>query len=202
MSLHRPFPNNPCVQLPDVCQNLQNKELSDDPEPALALQGISWVVRKAVGFATVSLSVKQYVGPPSPPSTSEEEVTHVDIEQTATAGLKGSTENRCLDFVFRDHTDWMFGHVKGQSKWMGPEDIADEFLKHGWEEGDAEKTGPGGKTHLYSHVESQDSNWTATQIWGFQLVAGERRYCRNILVKKEDERVTIRLVYDFVGEEE
>jgi hypothetical protein len=56
----------------------------------LALQGIGWFIRKAIGLATVSLEVKQYEGPPSEDSPADApHVTHVDIEQTATGGLKG-----------------------------------------------------------------------------------------------------------------
>ncbi|KAI8266167.1 hypothetical protein K4K58_010303 [Colletotrichum sp. SAR11_239] len=178
---------------------VMNKTLSDSPEPALALQGISWMVRKAVGMATVTLHVKQYSAPPSPPGSGTEPVTHIDIDQFATAGLKGTTENRCLDMEWREHSDWMFGSVRGQSKWMSAEEIEDEFLKKGpWLEGEAEATGPDGKSHIYSHVESIDNGWTATQIWGFQIIDGQRRYARNVLVQKGGKRVEIRLVYDWL----
>jgi hypothetical protein len=158
---------------------------------------VSWLVRKAVGLASLTLEISQYEGPPSPPSTSTTPCTHIDIVQTATAGLKGTVEKRCLDFEFRDHTDWMFGHVRGQSKWMTLDEITEPYLKEGWEDGESEKTGPGGTSHVYSHVDSVDSDWTATQTWGFQMVDGERRYCRNVIVVKGEERATIRLVYDF-----
>ncbi|KAF9879774.1 hypothetical protein CkaCkLH20_02585 [Colletotrichum karsti] len=177
---------------------VMNKTLSDSPEPALTLQGIGWMTRKAVGLATVTLTVKQYSASPSPPGTGTEPVTHIDIDQTATGGLKGTSENRCLDMEWREHSDWMFGSVRGQSRWMAPADIEDEFLKKGWLEGDAEATGPDGKSHIYSHVESIDNGWTASQVWGFQTINGERRYARNVLVQKGGKRVEIRLVYDYL----
>ncbi|KAL0938743.1 uncharacterized protein CTRU02_205353 [Colletotrichum truncatum] len=177
---------------------VMNKTLSDSPEPALALQGIGWMIRKAVGLATVTLIVKQYSAPPSPPGTGEQPVTHIDIDQIATGGLKGTSEKRCLDMEWREHSDWMFGSVRGQSKWMSPEEIEDEFLKTNWLEGEAEATGPDGKSHMYSHVESIDNGWTASQIWGFQTIKGERRYARNVLVQKDGKRVEIRLVYDWL----
>ncbi|KAK2054048.1 hypothetical protein LY76DRAFT_597331 [Colletotrichum caudatum] len=176
-----------------------NKTLSDSPEPALSLQGIGWMTRKAIGLATVTLTVKQYTAPPSPPGQGTEPVTHIDVDQVATGGLKGTSEERCLDFEFREHSDWMFGTVRGQSKWMSLDEIEDEFLKKGWLEGEAETTGPGGKGHIYSHVESIDNGWTATQVWGFQTINGERRHARNILVQKGDKRVEIRLVYDWLA---
>ena len=55
----------------------QSKTLSDPTDAVLALQGVGWLKRKAINLATVTLSIKQYVD--------ESGVTHVDIDQTATA---------------------------------------------------------------------------------------------------------------------
>ena len=171
----------------------QNKSLSDSTDPALALQGIGWLTRKAVGLATITLVVKQYEGPPSPPAeASAPPATHIEIDQIATGGLKGTSEKRCLDSTFREHSDWMFDTVKGRSAWVTPAEVEDAFLLKGWEPGSAE--------HVLSYVESIGNGWTATQIWGFQVVDGERRYCRNIVVAKGSERVEMRLVYDYLAE--
>ncbi|KAK2005091.1 hypothetical protein LX36DRAFT_2560 [Colletotrichum falcatum] len=178
---------------------VMNKTLSDSPEPALSLQGIGWMTRKAIGLATVTLTVKQYTAPASPPAQGTEPVTHIDIDQVATGGLKGTSEERCLDSEFREHSDWMFGSVRGQSMWMSLDEIEDEFLKKGWLGGEAEAVGPAGKGYIYSHVESIDNGWTATQVWGFQTIDGERRHARNILVQKGGKRVEIRLVYDWLA---
>jgi hypothetical protein len=171
--------------------------LSDSPEPALALQGVSWLTRKAVALAGVTLQVREYEGPPTPPNDAQQPVTHIEIEQSVTGGLTGTSEKRCLDFRLRDHTDWLFGHVRGRSRWITAADISDDFLKNGWLEDGGEKCGPAGETHILSHVESADNGWTATQIWGFQTVDGARRYCRNIVVAKGDEKIEFRLVYDY-----
>jgi len=179
---------------------MQNKTQSTSVEPGLALQGVGWVTRKAVSMATLTLHVKQYNAPPSPPADpSSAEVTHIEIEQTGTGGLKGSTEKRCLDYTFREHSDWLFGSVRGQSRWIAPGEIHDAYLKGEglWLEGDAEAGGPNGETHVLSHVESVDNGWTATQIWGFQLVDGERKHVRHIVIAKGSDRVQLKLVYDF-----
>ncbi|KAL2148149.1 hypothetical protein VTH82DRAFT_8736 [Thermothelomyces myriococcoides] len=178
---------------------IMNKTLSSNIEPGLALQGVGWVTRKAVSMATLTLTVKQFVAPPSPPSDpANPPVTHIEIEQTGTGGIKGSTEKRCLDDTFRDHSDWLFGHVRGKSYFLKPEDISDEFLRSGWLEGDDEKKGPNGETHIISYVESYDNGWTATQIWGFKIIEGVRRYVRNVVIAKDSERVELQLVYDWV----
>ena len=178
----------------------QNKSQSGNIEPALALQGIGWVTRKAVSLATMTLNIKQFSAPPSPPADpSGAAVAHIEIEQTGTGGIKGTTEKRCLDFEFREHTDYLFGHVKGQSKWVAAAEVTDEFLAGGWLEGEEEAKGPNGESHVLNHVESYDNGWTATQVWGFKLVEGVRKYVRNVVIAKGAERVEIQLVYDFVA---
>ncbi|KAK4086658.1 LCCL domain-containing protein [Purpureocillium lilacinum] len=169
-----------------------NKELSDSAEPGLSIQGIGYLVRKGVGLATITIDVNQYEAPPKAPSTADGTFTHIDIEQSA-SGLSSTKEARCLDDLPRDHSDWLFGNVKGQSSWVSVDDITDEYLKKGWlSEGD-------GKTLIRSHVVSQDNGWTATQIWGFQDINGERRYCRNIVIAKGDQRAEFRFVYNYEG---
>ncbi|KAK4464142.1 hypothetical protein QBC42DRAFT_263987 [Cladorrhinum samala] len=179
---------------------VMNKTISSPVEPGLALQGIGWMTRKMVSLATVTLEIKQFTAPPSPPAEpSATPVTHVEIEQTGTGGMKGTTEKRCADNEFRDHSDWLFGHVKGQSRWIRTEDISDEFLKSGWLEGEEEKTGPNGESHFLSHVESYDAGWTATQVWGFKTdKEGKRRYARNVVIAKGAERVELQLWYDYI----
>jgi hypothetical protein len=136
----------------------------------------------------VTLHVKQYTAPPAPPSTATEPATHIDIEQVA-SGLSSTHEARCLDNAWREHSDWLFGSVRGRSWFAKLAEIEDDFLKKGWEEGTEEV--------VVSYVESVGNGWTATQVWGFQVVDGVRRYCRNIVVAKGSERVEMRLVYDY-----
>lgn len=152
----------------------QNKSLSDSPDAGLALQGIGWLTRKAIGLATVTLHIKEY--------EDDAKVTHCDISQTATGGVKGTTENRTFDNEWRDHSDWLFGKVKGRTQWISsPSD--DAFLNSNWEEGS--------KEWVYGYVESYDNGWTAAQTWGFQIVNGERRYARNIVIAKVSLDLTI-----------
>ncbi|KAF7548159.1 hypothetical protein G7046_g8771 [Stylonectria norvegica] len=171
---------------------VMNKSLSSSVEPALSLQGISYLIRKPVSYATITLDVTQYQAPPKAPNTSTDLVTHIDITQSA-SGLTSTQENRCLDDTFREHTDWLFGAVKGRTVWVRLADVEDAFLKRDWlTEGEPDE-------FVLSHVESQSNGWTATQIWGFQLVGGERKYVRHVLVVKGDKRVESKFVYDFVS---
>ena len=50
-----------------------------------------------------------------------------------------------------------------------------------------------------SWVESTDKGWTAEQIWGFEMVDGERRYTRRVVVAKGKTAILGWLVYDYVS---
>lgn len=133
----------------------------------------------------MTLNVKEY-------EDAESKLTKIDITQTATGGLKGTSEHRTLDNEYREHSDWLFGKVKARSQWIvSPADLPDDdFLKKGWEDGTTE--------WVYGYVESLDNGWTAAQTWGFSIVNGDRRHTRNVVIAKGKERVEIRLVYDYV----
>ncbi|CAL3964032.1 unnamed protein product [Diplocarpon coronariae] len=170
-------------------QWVMNKTLSDDTDAILALQGIGWLTRKAIGLATVTLHAKQYVDDSS--------ITHVDIEQTATGGMKGTTELRILDWTERLHNDHVFGNVCGKNRWSSFQEIDDAFLKDGWLEGEEEVAGPNGEKHIESWVKNEDKGWTAQQIWGFAIIDGKRYYARRVVVQKGDKTLKARLVYNW-----
>lgn len=182
----------------------QNKTVSDPFDGVLSLQGIGWLTRKALGAATVTQSLRQS------PTTGEDgqPTTHVTIVQTITGGLKGSTEERTLDWHYRGHTDWLFGTLQGRSRYntlariredskgqnASEEDV--KFVTEGWlketEEGDV----------LESFVENEGNKWTGWQIWGFADIGGERKFTRRFVIKRtdKDEVVRVRLIYDYAGE--
>ncbi|MCJ1306413.1 hypothetical protein MMC25_000055 [Agyrium rufum] len=174
-----------------------NKGLSGDFDSILAMQGVSWFVRRAISFATVTLSVKQYVNnDPSP------DVTHIDITQTATGGIKGTTELRILDWTARDHKDGIFGEVHARSRWVTPEQLRELHGGSESEKEDAEYLGEGwldedGAERVLSWAESVGGGWTVEQVWGFQEVDGKRYYARNVNCRKGEEVKRARLVYDF-----
>lgn len=203
----------------------QNKSLSDNIDPILTLQGISWFKRKAISFATVTLHVKQY----TPPSSSSTEPTHIDISQTVTGGMEGTKEERVLDWSERGHTDHLFGKLKGQSRWVSTSGITtsagdgtktdppsvtaqayvareeeNSYLSEGWEEGEAETGGPGGERHIESFVANEEVRWTARQIWGFAVVDGKRYYVRRVVVRRigGEECLMWRGVYNWQGRED
>jgi len=187
----------PEIKLSDLSGDwVMNKTLSDDTDAVLALQGIGWLTRRAISWATVTLHVKQYLDTENPPQT------HIDIDQTVTGGIKGTTELRTLDWVERSHTDHMFGTLVGQSAWLSlssplASDL-DEYLKDGWLM-DGEESGPEGERLILAVATNKERGWEAKQIWGFAIVDGKRFYTRRVVVTKGEETLKVRLVYDWQG---
>ncbi|KAI4149087.1 MAG: hypothetical protein LQ340_004792, partial [Diploschistes diacapsis] len=153
----------------------QDKTLSDDFDPILALQGMGWLTRKAIGLATVTQSIKHYSSSPSPSSSAGAKGTvHIDTEQTVTGGISASPEYRVLDWQERPHSDRIFGELVGRSRYVDPRALPDaelgadkDWLAGGWDE-EGEK--------VESLVENRAAGWTAVQIWGFAVVEGKRRH--------------------------
>ncbi|KAF1975217.1 hypothetical protein BU23DRAFT_503777 [Bimuria novae-zelandiae CBS 107.79] len=187
---------------------LMNKTHSDATDPVLALQGIGWLTRKAVGVASVTLHIKMYTKT-SEDNPSAGEVINVDIDQFASGGIKGTAEYRALDWTYRPHSDWLFGELKGRSRFttldavrkeaaeMGGVTEQDaEWLTEGW----LEETRTG--EVIESFVDNEGKGWTGWQIWGFAEINGERWYVRRMAIrrKNEDKAVRVKLCYEWVGE--
>lgn len=180
----------PTVTLKDLTGAwVMNKTLSDDTDAVLALQGIGWLTRRAISWATITLHVKQYFD--------DKGITHIDIDQTVSGGINGTTELRELDWMEREHSDHLFGKLKGKSRWVELDnaEITDPFLKDGWEDGTP--AGPNGEKFIQAWVVSEEKGWTADQIWGFAVVDGARYYVRRVVVQKGDTVLKVRLVYDW-----
>ncbi|CAH0051961.1 unnamed protein product [Clonostachys solani] len=166
-----------------------NKQLSDNPEPVLQLQGIGFLTRKAIGVASISIEINQYNDTPTPPSTFTDPATFLSVSQSA-SGLKGTSELRVLDDEIRDHTDWLFGSLKCHSRWVNVDEIIEnDWLKHDWEEGER---------LVRTHVKNHKNGWEAIQICGFEVINSERRYCSRTFITKGDQSATCRLVYNYV----
>ncbi|KAF2636364.1 hypothetical protein P280DRAFT_409685 [Massarina eburnea CBS 473.64] len=183
---------------------LMNRKLSDPSDPILTLQGISWFTRKAVNLATVTQHTKQYT------ADEQDGVPHIDVDQTATGGIKGTSEHRTLDWTPRLHSDWLFGDLMGQSRFNTIKSILEEskekgesaeadvkYLTEGWLpeslDGDV----------FEGFVDNEKSHWTAWAIWGFADIEGERRLVRKFAFNRKDkaEKLHSRLVYEWLGEE-
>ncbi|RHZ68484.1 uncharacterized protein CDV56_108303 [Aspergillus thermomutatus] len=200
------------------------KNISDPTDPVLTLQGVSWVTRKAISYATVTLIVKEY------PDSEDAKLVHIDIDQVLTGGLKGTSEKRQTDWLEREHNDHIFGKIMGRSRllrgskgddgkvrpavdintkiddpkvkqFLRGEILADGSPCEGFlVDNEGEEYGEGECLFLQSFVVNQDSGygWTAEQIWGFETINGQRYHTRRVVVAKDGEFKMARLVYIFV----
>ncbi|KAF1922419.1 uncharacterized protein M421DRAFT_10571 [Didymella exigua CBS 183.55] len=165
-----------------------NKACSDDFSKVLALQGVNLLVRKAATAASIHIAISQ----PSP--------NEIKMAQSVTAGkIPGTSEEYTLDWEWRSNEDSFFGKVEGRSRWVSVE----EGRKSGivgqaegeWIEGDSE-----GRL-IQAEGKKQDGEWEAAHLWGFEVVDGERRHTRRVLIKNnKGEELRVRMVYDYVGE--
>ncbi|CAP97570.1 hypothetical protein E8E15_009673 [Penicillium rubens] len=191
---------------------------SNPTDPILTLQGMGWVMRKALSYATVTIYVKQYADSENPA------LIHIDAQQVITGGIQGTKEERKLDWEVREHVDHIFGKLQGRSrhiagaksedgavrpvieiqtkvgspeedakvqKFLTGETLIDGSKSEGFlaEEGEA--------VFLQSFVKNTESGWTAEQVWGFETVEGERRHTRRVVVTKDGKVASARLVYAF-----
>ncbi|XPT00384.1 hypothetical protein M3J09_009538 [Ascochyta lentis] len=164
-----------------------NKSCSDDFSKVLALQGINMLVRKAATAASVHLTIRQ------------PDAQHINMAQSVTAGkIPGTTEEYTLDWEWRSNEDSFFGTVEGRSRWVS----VDEGRQSGivgaeggdWMEGDSEAK------LIQAEGKKPDGEWEAAHLWGFEVVDGERRHTRRVLVKNDKgEELRVRMVYDFVS---
>ena len=143
---------------------------------------MSWITRTAIGVATITLHVKQY---------KEADITHIDISQTLTGGISGTSEKRTLSWEVNDHTDHIFGHVNGQTRFFRAAEVdgktrpdldmqtkigkdsddqlalrflRGEILSDGSECEGFLVDGENGDYFVQSWVKSIDNGWTAEQV--------------------------------------
>ncbi|KAF2009632.1 hypothetical protein BU24DRAFT_497220 [Aaosphaeria arxii CBS 175.79] len=188
-----------------------NKKLSGSTDPLLSLQGVNWVIRKAIGVTTITLDVSSYV---------QDDVLRIDIEQTSSSGMSGTTEKRVLDWSPQPQEDHIFGKctvrtrlVEGiqqdgktipaleQQTPVSNEKVA-SFLK-GLSLADGPSDGYlAGEEDIFVHffVRHLEKDWTAEQIWGFEMIDDDRHWVRRVVVANvEGDFHEARLVYDFLG---
>lgn len=162
-----------------------NKSLSADVSSILALQGTSKLICKAIGSASVTLTISQ---------PSDKEYT---VKQTATAAaIPGTTEQYILDNEWRTNKDPFFGEVKGRSRWINLDEAnAIEGIEAEFEDSD------NGKLILAEggHV---NGSWEALRVWHFESLDGARRWIQGVKVwNKDGEEVKGKMVYDFLGDD-
>jgi len=120
----------------------------------LRLQGISWLTRKAIALATVTLGVRHY--------KDDNNVEHIDAKPKITGGIPGKPENRTLDWTLREDNDGLFGPMLGKFRRVQLDEIDNEFLRNGW----LPDTMEHGAINLYAESDTPKSNktWIVHQV--------------------------------------
>ena len=160
-----------------------NKSLSVDVASILALQGTSLLIRKAIGSASVTLTISQL------------KENEYSIKQTATAAaIPGTTEQYVLDDEWRTNHDPFFGNVKGRSRWISIDEASKKLeTETKWEDSDDGKL-------ILAEGGQEDGGWQAFRIWGFKVIEGQRKYVQAVHVwNSKGEELEGDMVYDFIG---
>ncbi|OCK73156.1 hypothetical protein K432DRAFT_430726 [Lepidopterella palustris CBS 459.81] len=166
-----------------------NRHLSNDAAPLLALEGVGWLIRKAIGIATITMHIYQAPDPPT-----------ITCQQHVTGGIKGTTEVRVLDWKYAPRTDYVFGDVSARTRLIKLDEVAAEgefdaedvaFLKEGM--------GDGADLVLETVTESAARGWVERQTWAVTELDGERRYVRRMIARKKKEVQRVVMVFDWAG---
>nr|KMM65927.1 LOW QUALITY PROTEIN: hypothetical protein CPAG_02268 [Coccidioides posadasii RMSCC 3488] len=188
-----------------------DKTVSNDADPILSLQGISWLTRKAIGIATITLHIKEYkdddehlisVAFPAPPSTATSTKTRTNdpdnifsTDNNRLVRTAAGADGKILPAV---EVQTKAGNEKDQeavARFLSGEILADGSATEGFVAGEGEDY------WVHSWVESVNDGWTAEQIWGFENINGVRKYTRRVVAEKKGKVIRARLVYDFLGRE-
>ena len=84
-----------------------SKTLSDSSQAVLKMQNVAFIIRQAVQYSTVTVTLKQY--------TDAQGRVHLDQEQVSTGGIKNN-EERVLDGNEENKENKIWGKVKGRSR--------------------------------------------------------------------------------------
>ncbi|KAE8140880.1 hypothetical protein BDV38DRAFT_279857 [Aspergillus pseudotamarii] len=196
-----------------------NRSLTGETDHILKLQGIPWLLRKALAVVTVHINITTY-------ETNESEtgkpITNIDCNQTTSGRLAGTTEKRRLTWENKEHEDYFFGKVQGRSEFVhGAPDkgghVRPEFeLQIDVDDAQEIKRFLRGETHIdsrdgagflceesngawvHTFERSVSSGWASEQIWGFELIDNKRYFTRRAAVVDAGGRcLCVRLVLDY-----
>ena len=86
-------------------------------------------------------------------------VTTITIHNMASGGIKGTTETRVVDGDSREHTDYIWGHVKGLCRFMPTGDTTtDDKLSGDW----SEETREG--ECIVDETSAVDGSWSSVMV--------------------------------------
>ena len=125
---------------------LQNKDLSDSMDEILKLQGVSWAMRKAAGFASITVTITH---------TTEGGVEKMHLKQE---GPNTTEELWVLDWTEKENDHKLFGKVAMKMRRAKLEEMQDGFHKDGLKGGAQEH----GVVNVYT--KGLKTSWTNNAV--------------------------------------
>ncbi|THU93591.1 hypothetical protein K435DRAFT_669960, partial [Dendrothele bispora CBS 962.96] len=177
---------------------VMNKTLSNLPmDEILSLQGVSWIKRKAISAAGSPTIVLNHIK-----DSNERIEINTSLPGVSSAQNKDKAETRKLDWVETKIETPLFGvdmikfrRVSNNKEEWDKLDV-DQSLKTGWTEDRLENGVI--QTEMRSDKASGGKGWTNVQIWGFEIINGERRHTRHVqFTGPGGEFIKGKLVYDY-----
>ncbi|KAJ5683572.1 hypothetical protein N7462_006737 [Penicillium macrosclerotiorum] len=182
-----------------------NRTLSDDPDKIFALQGVPWVVRQILRYASLSLHISQAVRFPDGTTTVINEnnsdieypidsIMTLHIKQTVYPGGFNSEGSYPVNGTSQDLSLPIFGEVMMKLRYVNTSSVPDEKLRSLLSQGSPSKMAIDELAH------NSSKGWQAQVWWGFEWVGDTRYFTRNATVtrNKDGQTVTSRMVYDFL----
>ncbi|KAK4157707.1 hypothetical protein C8A00DRAFT_29391 [Chaetomidium leptoderma] len=165
-----------------------NRSLSESMEQSFALQGVPWIARKVINIADIEL---QYARMPQEDASA---ATTLSFKQTIRPGGFDSKNDYIVDGEKRSATVPIFGPVNMHCRFAGHGEVPTEFTL-----GSELVVSEDDHAALVEVLNSDINGWTATTLWGFEMVNGERRFCKYNTTIKGEKRATAKMVYDYLG---
>lgn len=104
---------------------LQNKSLSDSPDDMLSAQGVGWIKRKAMGAASITVTITH--------SKNNAGVDTLSLVQVVSGGDPAEPEEKTLDWEEKTKEIKLFGGpCVTRSKRVSLDEVQESYLKEGW----------------------------------------------------------------------
>lgn len=164
---------------------LLNRSLSDSTEASFALQGIPWIVRKIINFASLEL---QYVQLPPPPGST---AARFGFKQTVSPGGFNTSNEYIFDGQKRVDTVPIFGEISARCRYIRGGELAEHVA--GLSGADVDDMA------ILEVIQSEAMGWSASTVWVFEAVGGERRLVKHNTTTKGEQVEKARIVFDYLG---
>ncbi|KAI1193513.1 hypothetical protein F5X97DRAFT_338829 [Nemania serpens] len=165
-----------------------NRGLSGSLESCFALQGIPWIIRKVINFASLEL---QYI---KDAPSDETAAPSFAFKQTVRPGGFDTINKYIIDGEKRTDTVPIFGEITMHAKYLDRDEVTPEQTLGRGIQGDSTKD-----VALLEVVESENMGWKAETLWVFETIDGEYRFCKYNIITKDGQRETAKLVHDYIG---